>query len=379
MQQKTTVDCHPALGIGRLLNEFEKSIKFQARHPMFKYQTNAAPQPVIQALKAAKEIVVVGLGGSILPLRSLVDIHRRAESIFYLDTVDSLTVARVFQKLTNPIFCIVSKSGQTLEIQVLLEEIRKRFGDSKILAVTDPKAGKLRSLAYEKNWLSLSIPPEIGGRFTHFTDFHRAILESWGISINPLAERARKKIAELTLNPEPLDLLRRMLFDEKVAHQIFWHYGSAREGMALWMQQVLAESLGKTATDGLRRGVLPTVLAGPQAQHSVLQLLMDGPQNSTLWFLEPDAPASSSTLDQALWVLCEATKRSFLERLADAKTSQSVIASPLSSIEDAVDLIVILQALVEYSADVFKINAFDQPGVERGKTIARELWSSPTP
>jgi len=373
VQHRITVDCHPALGINRPEKELQK---FQALHPMFSYQVEEVPESVAKALKAAKEIVIVGLGGSVLPLRALLDLHPRSQDLLYLDSVDPRRVEKVFNQLRDPLFCVVSKSGETLEIQILLAEILKRFGDNKILAVTDSKSGKLRALATEKKWLSLSIPSELGGRFTHFTVFHRALLENWGVSFEALLMRARSQIEELKNSSQSLELLKRMLFNEGVSHHIFWHYGQAREGMALWMQQVLAESLGKTRADGQRFGILPTVLEGPQAQHFVLQLLMDGPQNSALWFLEPSAvQKTESALERGLWVLAESTKQSFLERVPNPKLSQSVISSSLTSIEDAVDLIVLIQAFIEYLADDFNIPAFDQPGVERGKTIARELWS----
>jgi glucose-6-phosphate isomerase len=43
------------------------------------------------------------------------------------------------------------------------------------------------------------------------------------------------------------------------------------------------------------------------------------------------------------------------------------------SLKDAVTLIVMVQAFIEYAGSRLGINAFDQPGVERGKQIAREL------
>lgn len=352
-----------------------EGLAFKAQHPMFLYQTPEIPESVKTLLSSAKEIVIVGLGGSILPLKSLFSFHPRYADLKFLDTVDSQSVGRVFNELTKPLFCVVSKSGETLEIQQLLKLIMKEFPQAPLLVVTDRVKGRLRSFAKENSWCSLEIPEAIGGRFTHFSAFHRALAESWGVDFQALQLRARQQIQKLQANPDPLAKCFSILFSEGVSAHVLWAYGSARKAIAQWMQQALGESLGKINHRGLRCGKFPIVLEGPQDQHSILQLLMDGPQTNALWFLSPPARkgSSHSDLEKSLWVLAESTFKSFEERLAHSDTAQSLLRSSLNSIEEAVDLIVFVQAFVEYAGERLELNAFDQPGVERGKQIARQL------
>jgi glucose-6-phosphate isomerase len=150
---------------------------------------------------------------------------------------------------------------------------------------------------------------------------------------------------------------------------------------------VIAESLGKKRLDGKRIGVTPLALQGPQDQHSVLQLLIDGPQDKVIWFFE--AALSKPTkkrkliaifkefekrgLSESLSILCESTYRTFQERLENTETHQPISRFQWKSVQDFIHSIVLLQALTEYSAARLGINAIDQPGVERGKEIARAL------
>jgi len=61
---------------------------------------------------------------------------------------------------------------------------------------------------------------------------------------------------------------------------VMFAYGDALEGPMLWLRQLVSESLGK---EGL--GVTPLAVKGPSDQHSILQLLEDGPDDKIFTFL----------------------------------------------------------------------------------------------
>jgi glucose-6-phosphate isomerase len=56
-------------------------------------------------------------------------------------------------------------------------------------------------------------------------------------------------------------------------------YGDALEGPMLWLRQLVSESLGK---EGF--GITPLAVKGPSDQHSILQLLQDGPDDNLFSF-----------------------------------------------------------------------------------------------
>jgi len=372
--------------------------EFNAEHPMFRYDVPKVPANVSRRMAAAKNIIVLGMGGSVLPLKAFTDTAGLKKSVHFLDTVDPQAWTEM-QQLPDPLYCLVSKSGETLEIKVFLARlISEGLLKEKALIVTDAEKGFLRQFVTEQRLdMTLEVPSSIGGRFTNFSIFNRAVLERFGIQFENMLQTARTKIAELRKNPQILEELFLQLFGkrQKQPHSlILWAYGDRLYGLAKWIQQAIAESLGKRSTTrGERCGILPVVLSGPQDQHSMLQLFIDGPQTNVFWFLLPKAekPADldpplkdplSAPLSELsgvrgsdiLGVLGEATFRTFKERLANPETLQVVSRFEIGrDMKDISEFVAVVQALVEFAGKRLGINAFDQPGVERGKEIAREL------
>lgn len=357
-------------------------------HPMFQYQVPPVEAGTKTLFKKYQRFVVVGMGGSVLPLKAFVDYFCLSDRILFLDSLDSGHVDRCL-KMKQTLFCIASKSGETLEIKTLLSEIYSRKLNKNLFFVTDPARGLLRTLAQTQKIPSLEIPSNLGGRFTNFSVFHRALLERFGVSFDRMLGVAQKKRDELQRNPSLLCDLFSGLFNEKTRSLILWSYDSRLRGLCEWAQQALAESLGKKTSEGKRFGVLPTILNGPQDQHSVLQLLTDGPQDKTLWFFVSSISPKSvrrtnlpealkdfknKSLGQIQKILADSTFETFCERLSQGPTAQPLVRWSFSKgPEELVEFIVCVQALVEFAALRLGVNAFDQPGVERGKEIAREL------
>jgi len=350
-----------------------KASSFSAKHPMFSLSETELPQGIGEWLRSFENFVVVGMGGSSLPLKAFVDAAQLQDRIHFLDRLSSVLLDR-FLKLPKVLFCIVSKSGETLEVHTLLRELQIRSPEQGILIVTDPQNGSLRKLVNEKKLKSIAIPQSLGGRFTHFSPFHRALLERLGVDFSSLVMKAKLTVESLKKDPSPLEGLYRNLFEYPKSHLILFAYGDRLLGLCEWIQQAIAESLGKRSSDGKRLGIFPIVLKGPQDQHSVLQLLMDGPQNSALWFFGTHSDGSRLAAIQSL--LEESSFQSFKERLANPETHQPLARWTFEkNLEEVAEAIVTIDAFIEYASERQGINAYDQPGVERGKQIARDLMS----
>ena len=149
---------------------------FDAKHPLFQYRVESVPAEVAQLMKRYEHFVVVGLGGSVLPLKVFVKALGLEKRISFLDSLEPRQLEACLQ-IPSALFCVVSKSGETIEIHALLQELWAAHRQKDILIVTDAKSGSLRALAEEHGLASLTIPQEVGGRFTHFTVLHRALLE----------------------------------------------------------------------------------------------------------------------------------------------------------------------------------------------------------
>jgi glucose-6-phosphate isomerase len=160
-------------------------------------------------------------------------------------------------------------------------------------------------------------------------------------------------------------------------------YGDALEGPMLWLRQLVSESLGK---EGL--GVTPLAVKGPSDQHSILQLLEDGPDDKifTFFSLLPRSPRGEALQ----WVPEEFRSFSFLKgkRLQEAwealwQSSYLSLASKgkpaswmgleESTLEDLGVFFWTMEATVIYMGTLLGVNPFDQPAVERSKKLCRAL------
>jgi glucose-6-phosphate isomerase len=158
-------------------------------------------------------------------------------------------------------------------------------------------------------------------------------------------------------------------------------YSTPLRLLANWWVQLWAESLGK---DG--KGFTSVPSLGAIDQHSMLQLLRDGPNDKVIWFvnvLDFQAPVKipsigfkvktfdllegqdlGSLLDtefRAIQKVMTNQKRPHLQMQLDSITEESIGA-----------VFFALSVLTSYMGDVMNVNPFDQPGVEEGKIYIRE-------
>jgi hypothetical protein len=193
-------------------------------------------------------VILLGMGGSSLGPAVLEAVratgpagsHRR---LIVCDTTDPTTVGGL--DFTDAFVLVSSKSGTTLEPNVLFEHAWSRLPDgSRYAAVTDPGT-PLASLGRERGFHRVfENRPDIGGRYSVLSYFGMVPAALLGYDVAELCERALSS-----------DL------DEAV--ELGWEMGqAARQGkdkvtivvpeafraFGLWVEQLIAESTGKRGT-----------------------------------------------------------------------------------------------------------------------------------
>ncbi|EDP4712787.1 glucose-6-phosphate isomerase, partial [Campylobacter jejuni] len=136
-------------------------------------------------------------------------------------------------------------------------------------------------------------------------------------------------------------------------------------------------------------GLTPIALIGARDQHSFLQLIMDGPKNKTVTFLKiKDAQKAPIIPDIHFKFLDSLSNKVNLHELLNAQcdaTMHALIAENLS-----VDVIELEKldawhaGYLMYYYELFTstcgvmlgINTYDQPGVEVGKLILKNILNS---
>lgn len=192
-------------------------------------------------------VVLLGMGGSSLGpevLRATRDaLAAEGREIVVLDTTDPVTIAAV--DLDDAFFLVSSKSGTTLEVEVLLAHVWSRVPDgSRYAAITDPDT-PLAGLAEERSFNRLfENPPDIGGRYSVLSYFGLVPAALAGLEVAGLCEVALDSDMEaaVDLGVDMGEAAR--AGRDKVTIRV----PEAFSSFGLWVEQLIAESTGKSGT-----------------------------------------------------------------------------------------------------------------------------------
>ena len=192
-------------------------------------------------------VILLGMGGSSLGpevLRATRDaLGIEGREIIVLDTTDPTTIAAV--DLDDAFFLVSSKSGTTLEVEVLLAHAWSRVPDgSRYAAITDPET-PLAGLAEERSFHRLfENPPDIGGRYSVLSYFGMVPAALAGLDVAGLCEVALDSDLE-----EAVDLGVGMGDAARAGQdKVTIRVPEAFASFGLWVEQLIAESTGKSGT-----------------------------------------------------------------------------------------------------------------------------------
>lgn len=190
-------------------------------------------------------VILLGMGGSSLGpevLRLTRDaLGAEGRELIVLDTTDPATVAST--DLEDAFFLVSSKSGTTLEVEVLLAHAWASHPDgSRYAAITDPDT-PLAALAHERSFDRVFInPPDIGGRYSVLSYFGLVPAALAGIEVDGLCEMALETDIEgaVDLGSGMGEAARHG--QDKVTIKVPPEFAS----FGLWVEQLIAESTGKS-------------------------------------------------------------------------------------------------------------------------------------
>jgi glucose-6-phosphate isomerase/transaldolase/glucose-6-phosphate isomerase len=234
-------------------------------------QDQAAFDALAAEIKASgfRYALLLGMGGSSLcPEVLSVTFGQQAgfPELVIVDSTDPVQVlaARNKVKLADTIVIVASKSGSTLEPNVLkqyfFDEMVKTVGPEKagshFIAITDPgskmeqvaKADKFRHIYYGD--------PKIGGRFSALSNFGVISATVAGLDTKKLLAEAAKAVAASKLDPAENPAVQIGLLMGVAANQgrdkITIFTSPEIFDLGAWMEQLIAESTGK-----LGKGITP--------------------------------------------------------------------------------------------------------------------------
>ena len=318
-----------------------------------------------------KTVVLIGQGGSTQAPMTITKYNKPDSSRIVFKTLDSDSPVRVRAILAEArpettLFVISSKSGGTIEPRLALRAVRDAVGDAlaeeelvqHLVAITDP-GSDLERQAREEGWAAvLPGEPSVGGRFSALSVFGLLPAALVGIDLEELLEHAveaEKRCSEDAID-NPAIGLAAFLYDNYLQGRNKFSFLTPKRGrvLGLWIEQLVAESLGK---DG--QGILPNIeidsllLTNDPGDRSVIMYqtktdLWDERKNfeMSLSYIDPTIPRANFKID---------------------------------SVEELVEHFVMWEYAVAMCGYLMRVCPFDQPDVASAKAVVLDILKEGQP
>lgn len=354
--------------------------------------------------KQSEVVVVVGIGGSYLGARAVIDAlsnsfdflqsERKAPVVVYAgQNIGEDYTAELLDLLSNKDFSVVviSKSGTTTEpaiaFRLLKELLEKKYPAAevkdRIVAITDASKGALRTLADREGYQTYVIPDDVGGRYSVLTPVGLLPIAIAGLDIEQLVkgavdmETATAPGVAYDQNPSTLyAAVRNLLYQKGKTTEILVNYHPKLHFLAEWWKQLYGESEGKE-----NKGIFPAAVDFTTDLHSMGQWIQEGERNifETVISVESanrklEVPSDKDDLDGLNYL---AGKRiDEVNKMAELGTLVAHVDGGVPNIRISVpqlneyyigQLIFFFEKACGISGYVLGVNPFDQPGVEAYK------------
>ncbi len=371
------------------------------------------PEAAGRVASRFENLVVLGIGGSALGLRCAAqallppfwnlkgrEARKGRPRLFVCDNLDPETFAGLLSTIDigKSCFTVISKSGTTTETAtqflVVLERLKKAVGErwrEHVAIITDPERGELRPMVAAENLLSFPIPPKLGGRFSVLSAVGLFPAACVGMDVEAMVAGGRamaKRCSQVPLSENPAYLLggTHHWFEGRLGKPIsvMIPYADALMLASDWYAQLWAESLGKAG-----RGQTPVKALGATDQHSQVQLYMEGPKDKVFTFLgvgqfREEASATRVTGASGTFAylngkdmgqILRAEQEATTAALAKCHRPSVTITFPTVDAHHLGEFFMLYEIATAFAGALSGINPFDQPGVELGKKLTRELLS----
>lgn len=356
-------------------------------------------------------VVVIGIGGSFLGAKCALEAfshsfasagERNSPHIVFAGyslSEDYMSDLLGYLKKKSYGLIVISKSGTTIEpglaFRILRMNMLKRFGAEdtrrRIVTVTDERDGALRAMSEKYGYTSLSIPSNVGGRYSVLSAVGLLPIAVAGFDIENFiggAREAREYLMKKTKeNPAIIyAALRNIMYRNGKKIEVFANYHPKLKYLGEWLKQLFAESEGKDL-----KGLFPTTLDFTTDLHSVGQYIQDGErimfETSILAGskeVEVIVPKSTDNLDGLDYLVGKTLEHINMmaekgTRLAHTSGNVPNIYIEMEKIDEwnMGQLFYFFEFSCALSAYMLGVNPFDQPAVDVYKKNLYKLLGRP--
>ena len=292
------------------------------------------------------------------------------------------------QKLQKTLFFIISKSGKTVETISQFYFLRKIFAQKNLeisqnFVFIYEKNSPLFQISQKLKIPFFEISPNLSGRFSVFSAVGFLPLHFCGAQISEIfagAKNLKNKIFDLNFTENVALKKAATLFLKRKKVAVDFIYARNFLAAGNFYRQLLAESCGKNGNEFLSH-----ISAGTRDQHSDLQLFCDGEKNKifTFWTVENfgenlNLPKIKNAdfeflSEKNFTEILNANFRGVEKSLREKNLPTQILKIPKISPQILGEILFLFEAEIFFLAKMLNLNAFDQPGVERGKVLARDF------
>lgn len=328
--------------------------------------------------------VVIGIGGSYMGSKAVIEAlspiyNRKNPEIIFLGT--DLTSEEYHETLDyieerEVIVNVISKSGTTLEpsiaFSLVMDLMKKKYSKedlkNRVIVTTDPETGDLRKIALEEEYVTLTVPQNVGGRFSVLTPVGLLPISVAGINIVKLLEGSKDSYNRVDRALE-YAVIRDVLFNKGKVIESFTVYNPKLYYFTEWLKQLFAETQGKN-----NKGILPISCVNTRDLHSLGQFLQEGNNIifETVIGIDKDY---NIKLDKYAFELHNLNKIA-LDKVAQAHNNGHTPSNMITIDEkDEYQLGELIHFFILASicgALLIDVNPFDQPGVQEYKKLIND-------
>lgn len=339
-------------------------------------------------------IVILWIGWSALWTKALIeslygkyyneDTTKKGKNIYVLDNIDPDTFHDVEKiiDISRTLFVFISKSWGTIET---LSEYLYFREKSKAVSSNWKKhfcfiVGKNCSMKdeLEKDFSVFCIPENIWGRFSVFTAVGLLPLAFSGVDISlflhgisDIKTSCFSSVIDENISLQ-LALIQYEAYRSGKNITVFFPYSSRLFQVGEWYKQLMWESIGKQG-----EWITLTSSLWVTDQHSQLQLYQDGPQDKLFLTVGIQDSSNDIVIDKSLEGL-SFKKLLDIEKYGTETSLRNewipICELQISKLdpESIAKLLYICMFQIAYLWELFWINAFNQPGVEKSKIITKK-------
>lgn len=371
-------------------------------------------QATANTLRKCEIVVVVGIGGSYLGAKAVIEAlsnsfdwlqkDRKNPVVVYAgQNIGEDYIAELLAFLKDKSFGIIniSKSGTTTEPALAFRILKKELEDSvgkevaknRIVAVTDAARGALHTLAKKEGYKMYVIPDNVGGRFSVLTPVGLLPIAVAGFDIKKLVEGAA--FMEKNTTPdvpfeknlaEQYAVTRNELYKKGKKIEILVNFNPKLHFFAEWWKQLYGESEGKD-----NKGIYPAAVDFTTDLHSMGQWIQEGERTIFETVIsvanahqKVEVPADAEDLDGLNFLVGK--RVDYVNKMAELGTQLAHVDGGVPNLKIEVpeltayylgQLIYFFEKACGISGYILEVNPFDQPGVEAYKKNMFALLNKP--